>query len=40
MNFLIDAQGVVRMKHIGPVNLDFIERELKPAIAALGKAAP
>ena len=38
--FLIDAQGIVRLKHIGPVSPDFIERELKPAIAALGKSAP
>lgn len=38
--FLIDAQGVVRLKHIGPVSPEFIEHELKPAIAALGKAAP
>ena len=38
--FLIDAAGVVRLKRVGPVTPDYIERELKPAIAALGKAAP
>jgi cytochrome c biogenesis protein CcmG/thiol:disulfide interchange protein DsbE len=37
--FLIDAEGVVRLKHIGPVTAEFIELELRPAIAALGKAA-
>ena len=38
--FLIDAQGVVRLKHIGPITADVIEQELKPAIRALGKGAP
>jgi len=36
--FLIDGEGVVRLKHIGPVTADFIDTELKPAIAALSKA--
>ena len=38
--FLIDGAGVVRLKHIGPVTDEVIEKELKPAIAALGKGAP
>lgn len=38
--FLVDANGIVRLKRIGPLTSDYIERELKPAIAALTKAAP
>lgn len=30
--FLVDARGMIRYKHIGPLNEDIIERELKPAI--------
>ncbi len=33
--FLIDAQGVIRAKRIGALTPDYLERELKPAIAAL-----
>jgi cytochrome c biogenesis protein CcmG/thiol:disulfide interchange protein DsbE len=33
--FLVDAKGVVRYKHIGPLTPEVIESELKPAIAAL-----
>jgi cytochrome c biogenesis protein CcmG, thiol:disulfide interchange protein DsbE len=33
--FLVDAKGVVRYKHIGPLTPEVIENELKPAIAAL-----
>lgn len=38
--FLVDADGIVRIKRIGPLTPDYIEHELKPAITALGKAAP
>jgi cytochrome c biogenesis protein CcmG/thiol:disulfide interchange protein DsbE len=31
--FLVDAQGIIRYKHIGPLSIDAIERELIPAIA-------
>lgn len=31
--FLVDARGVVRYKHIGPLTPDVIARELQPAIA-------
>ncbi|HET6432429.1 DsbE family thiol:disulfide interchange protein [Dyella sp.] len=36
-SFLIDAQGVIRYKHIGPFTPEVIEKELKPAIAALSE---
>lgn len=39
-SFLIDAKGVIRYKHIGPFTPEVIEKELKPAIAALtGKSS-
>lgn len=38
--FLIDATGVIRYKRIGPLTPEVIAHELKPAIAALQKAAP
>ncbi|HEX4299150.1 MAG TPA: DsbE family thiol:disulfide interchange protein [Devosia sp.] len=31
--FVVDAQGVIRFKHTGPLSLDDIDRELVPAIA-------
>ena len=36
-SFLIDARGVIRYKHIGPITMDVLNNELKPAIAALDK---
>lgn len=36
--FLIDANGVIRYKRIGPFTPESVESELKPAIAALGAA--
>lgn len=38
-SFLVDAQGVIRYKHIGPLTVDVVNNELKPAIAALAKEA-
>ena len=38
--FLIDAQGVIRYKHISPITADVIARELLPRIAAMKQAAP
>lgn len=38
--FLIDAQGVIRYKHIGVLTPDAINDELLPAIAALPKGTP
>ena len=38
--FLIDAQGVIRYKHIGPLTPDVIAQELDPAIAKLRGGAP
>lgn len=39
-SFLIDAKGVIRYKRIGPFTPEVIEKELKPAIAALKKETP
>jgi cytochrome c biogenesis protein CcmG/thiol:disulfide interchange protein DsbE len=39
-SFLIDAKGVIRYKHIGPITPDVMAKELKPAIAAVLKEAP
>jgi cytochrome c biogenesis protein CcmG/thiol:disulfide interchange protein DsbE len=33
--FLVDAEGVIRFKHIGPLTPESIERDLIPAITAL-----
>ncbi|MDE1895316.1 MAG: DsbE family thiol:disulfide interchange protein [Pseudomonadota bacterium] len=38
-SFLIDAQGVIRYKHIGPLTPDVVANELKPAIASMLKEA-
>ena len=38
--FLVDAKGVIRYKHIGPLTPKVIDKELKPAIEALRKEAP
>ncbi|MDO4905630.1 MAG: DsbE family thiol:disulfide interchange protein [Lautropia sp.] len=34
--FLIDAEGQIRFKHVGPLNDEVLRRQLLPAIAALG----
>jgi cytochrome c biogenesis protein CcmG/thiol:disulfide interchange protein DsbE len=39
-SFLVDAKGVIRYKHIGPLTSEVIAKELKPAIAALAKEQP
>jgi cytochrome c biogenesis protein CcmG, thiol:disulfide interchange protein DsbE len=31
--FLIDAQGIVRAKHVGPVTAQIIEAKFKPHFA-------
>jgi cytochrome c biogenesis protein CcmG/thiol:disulfide interchange protein DsbE len=36
-SFLVDGKGVIRYKRIGPLTPEVIEKELKPAIAALAK---
>jgi len=36
--FLVDGQGVIRYKHIGPLTPEVIAQELDPAIKALGAA--
>lgn len=36
--FLIDAQGVIRYKHIGPLTRDTLDRVLRPKIAELSRA--
>lgn len=37
--FLVDAQGVIRYKHIGPLTSEVIAQELDPAIKAAQGAA-
>ena len=39
-SFLIDAKGVIRYKHIGPITPDVMATKVKPAIAAMLKEAP
>ena len=31
--FIVDAKGVIRFKHVGPLDMDDIQREIVPAIA-------
>jgi cytochrome c biogenesis protein CcmG/thiol:disulfide interchange protein DsbE len=38
--FLVDGKGVIRYKRIGPLTPEVIEREVKPALAAIAKEAP
>lgn len=38
--FVVDAQGIVRVKHVGPVTPEVMKTKIEPAIrAALGAAA-
>ncbi|HXS73755.1 MAG TPA: DsbE family thiol:disulfide interchange protein [Rhodanobacteraceae bacterium] len=37
--FLVDRQGVIRYKHIGPLTPEVIARELQPAIAKLNEVS-
>lgn len=39
-SFLIDAKGIIRYKHIGPLTPDVIRKELLPRIAAAKREAP
>lgn len=34
-SFLVDSQGIVRWKYVGPLTPEVIESQLKPALAAL-----
>jgi len=36
--FVIDRQGVIRMKHVGPVTQEFVVKELVPLIEELNRA--
>lgn len=38
--FLVDAQGIVRWKHIGPISDEVLQQELEPLFAQLGVPAP
>jgi cytochrome c biogenesis protein CcmG, thiol:disulfide interchange protein DsbE len=33
--FLVDAEGVIRYKHVGPMTLDVLEREIRPRLAEM-----
>lgn len=35
--FLIDAKGVIRYKHVGPITPDVVANEFRPALAALAR---
>ncbi|GAB3733306.1 DsbE family thiol:disulfide interchange protein [Luteimonas pelagia] len=35
--FLVDANGIIRWKHVGPMSEDTVERELLPALAEVEK---
>ena len=37
--FLVDAQGRIRWKHVGPITEDVLARELEPLFAELGVPA-
>jgi cytochrome c biogenesis protein CcmG/thiol:disulfide interchange protein DsbE len=37
--FIVDAAGVIRFKHIGPIAVEQLESEILPAIAAARKPA-
>lgn len=37
-SFLVDANGVIRYKHIGPFTAEIIEQELQPIIATLARS--
>lgn len=39
-SFLIDSQGIIRYKRIGPFTPDIIEHELKPKIEAIKGSSP
>jgi len=39
-SFLIDAKGVIRYKHIGPLTPEVVKDQLKPAISAMLKETP
>jgi len=34
--FLVDAEGIVRWKHVGPISPQTVERELLPLLDAIG----
>ena len=38
--FVVDAEGVIRYKHIGPLDAAVLERDLVPLLARLGASAP
>lgn len=38
-SFLVDAKGVIRYKHIGPLTPEVVKKKLRPAIAAMLKEA-
>lgn len=38
--FLVDANGIIRWKHVGPLSEDTVARELLPALAEVEKVVP
>lgn len=37
--FIVDKQGIIRYKHIGPLNIDIVNNEILPLILELESAA-
>jgi cytochrome c biogenesis protein CcmG, thiol:disulfide interchange protein DsbE len=33
--FLVDAAGIIRFKHVGPLTTDILEREIRPRLAEM-----
>jgi cytochrome c biogenesis protein CcmG/thiol:disulfide interchange protein DsbE len=33
--FIIDSQGIIRHKHVGPLTVDVINKEILPLVAEL-----
>jgi cytochrome c biogenesis protein CcmG, thiol:disulfide interchange protein DsbE len=38
--FLVDANGIIRWKHVGPMSEETVARSLLPALAEVEKIAP
>ena len=34
--YVVDKQGVIRLRHVGPINAEILEREILPLIRRLG----
>jgi len=39
-SYLVDAQGVIRWKHVGPITDEVLKNEMEPVFARIGVPAP